>query len=79
MKVTVYGPGCARCTQTAQIVKEVLETEGVSFTLEKISDYAEIAKAGIMATPGVALDGKVVSVGKIPTVSEIKDWLRTPG
>lgn len=75
MKVTVYGPGCARCAQTAQIVKDVLETAGVSFTLEKISDYAEIAKAGIMATPGVAIDGKVVSTGKIPTVPEVKGWL----
>ena len=75
MKVTVYGPGCARCTQTAQIVKDVLETAGVAFTLEKVSDYAEIAKAGIMATPGVAIDGRVVSTGKIPTELEIKGWL----
>ncbi len=76
MKVTVYGPGCARCTTTAQIVKDVLETEGMAFTLEKVSDYAAIAQAGIMATPGVAIDGKVVSVGKIPTVPEVKSWLK---
>lgn len=76
MKVTVYGPGCARCTQTMEIVKDVLETEGIAFTLEKVSDYAQIAQAGIMATPGVAIDGKVVSVGKIPTVPEVKSWLK---
>lgn len=76
MKVTVYGPGCARCNQTAQIVKEVLEAEGVAFTLDKISDFAEIAKAGVMATPGVAIDGKVVSTGKIPTVPEVKSWIK---
>lgn len=75
MKVTVYGPGCARCQQTAQVVKEVLEAEGVAFTLDKVTDYAEIAKAGVMATPGVALDGKLVSTGKIPSVAEIKAWL----
>lgn len=76
MKVTVYGPGCARCTKTMEIVKDVLETEGIAFTLEKVSDYAAIAQAGIMATPGVAIDGKVVSVGKIPTVPEVKSWLK---
>lgn len=76
MKVTVYGPGCARCTQAAQIVKEVLEAEGVAFTLEKVSDYAAIAQAGIMSTPGVAIDGKVVSTGKVPTVPEVKSWLK---
>lgn len=75
MKVTVYGPGCARCNQTAQIVKETLEAEGVAFTLDKVSDFAEIAKAGVMATPGVAIDGKLVSTGKIPTAAEIKSWL----
>lgn len=75
MKVIVYGPGCSRCNQTAQIVKETLEAEGVVFTLDKVSDFAEIAKAGVMATPGVAVDGKVVSTGKIPSVAEIKHWI----
>lgn len=76
MKVTVYGPGCARCTQTAKVVKEVLEAEGVACSLEKVCDYAEMVKAGIMTTPGVVIDGVVVSVGKIPSVSEIKGWLK---
>ena len=76
MKVTVYGPGCARCSKTAEIVRDVLETEGVAFTLEKVSDYAAMAAAGVMATPGVAIDGKVVSTGKIPTVPEVKSWIK---
>ncbi len=75
MKVTVYRPGCARCNKTAEIVRDVLEAEGVVFTLEKVSDYAAMAAAGVMATPGVAIDGKVVSTGKIPTATEIKSWL----
>lgn len=75
MKVTVYGPGCARCTQTAALIKDVCDGLGIAFTLEKVSDYAEIARAGVMATPGVAIDGKVVSTGKIPTVAEIRSWL----
>ncbi|MDR3411392.1 MAG: thioredoxin family protein [Formivibrio sp.] len=76
MKVTIYGPGCARCSKTAEIVRDVLELEGIAFEMEKVSDFALIAAAGVMATPGVALDGKVVSSGKIPTVPEVKGWLR---
>ena len=75
MKVTVYGPGCARCQQTAQIVQQVLEERGIAVELEKVSDYAAIAAAGVMATPGVALDGRLVSTGKLPSRAEIESWL----
>lgn len=75
MKVTVYGPGCARCQQTAQIVQQVLEERGIAVELDKVSDYAAIAAAGVMATPGVALDGRLVSTGKLPSRTEIESWL----
>lgn len=75
MKVTVYGPGCARCQQTAEIVQRVLVARGIAVELEKVSDYAAIAAAGVMATPGVALDGKLVSTGKLPTAAEVEAWL----
>lgn len=75
MKVTVYGPGCARCQQTAQIVQQVLEERGIAVELDKVSDYAAIAAAGVMATPGVALDGQLVSTGKLPSRTEIESWL----
>lgn len=75
MKVTVYGPGCARCQQTAQIVQQVLEERGIAVEIDKISDYAAIAAAGVMATPGVALDGRLVSTGKLPSRAEIESWL----
>lgn len=75
MKVTVYGPGCARCQQTAEIVQRVLAARGIVVELEKVSDYAAIAAAGVMATPGVALDGKLVSTGKLPTAAEVEAWL----
>lgn len=75
MKVTVYGPGCARCQQTAEVVQRVLTARGVPVELEKVSDYAAIAAAGVMSTPGVALDGRLVSTGKLPTVAEVEAWL----
>jgi len=75
MKVTIYGPGCARCQQTAKIVEETLSAHGIPVELEKVTDIAHIAMAGIMATPGVALDGRIVSTGKLPSKAEIEGWL----
>lgn len=75
MKVTIYGPGCVRCQKTAEIVQHTLEARGLPVELEKVSDYAAIAAAGVMATPGVALDGKLVSTGKLPTAAEVERWL----
>lgn len=75
MKVTVYGPGCARCRQTAEIVTRVLTERGIAVELEKVDDYAAIAAAGVMSTPGVALDGRLVSTGKLPTAAEVDSWL----
>lgn len=68
MKVTVYGPGCARCVKNRRNRPRRAEAEGIPVQLEKVSDYAAIAAAGVLATPGVTLDGKIVSTGKIPTV-----------
>lgn len=75
MKVTVYGPGCARCQKTAEVVQQTLEARGIPVELEKVTDYAMMAVAGVMSTPGVALDGKLVSTGKLPTVAEVERWL----
>lgn len=75
MKVTIYGPGCARCQKTAEVVQQVLADRGIPVEFEKITDYAAIAMAGVMATPGVALDGKLVSTGKLPTAAEVESWL----
>jgi small redox-active disulfide protein 2 len=75
MKVTVYGPGCARCQKTAEIVQKTLEARGIPVEIEKVSDYAAMAAAGVMSTPGVALEGKLVSTGKLPTAAEIESWL----
>lgn len=74
MNIIVYGPGCARCNQTAQIIMDTLNAANIEFDLKKVSDFAAIAQAGVMATPGVAVNGKIVSSGKVPTAAEIKSW-----
>ncbi len=75
MKVTVYGPGCARCKQTEKIVRLAVEAAGVQAEVEKVSDFQALAKLGILTTPAVAIDGVVKSKGRIPNLDEVSDWI----
>ena len=76
MKITVYGPGCANCISLADYAKEAAEELGIDAEIEKVEDFAEIAKAGIMSTPGLAIDGKVKVKGRVPSKDEIKELLK---
>jgi len=75
MIIKVLGPGCPRCKQTEQLVKEAVAESGVDAHVEKVTDIMEIAGYGVFGTPAVVVDGKVKSVGKIPTKEEIKTWV----
>lgn len=73
--ITVYGPGCMKCHKTEEIVKQTIDATGVQATVVKVSDMQQIAAAGVMATPGVAVDGVVKLSGRIPTADEVRGWL----
>lgn len=75
MDIKVLGPGCPKCKQTEQHVKEAVAETGVDATVEKVTDIMEIAGYGVFGTPAVVIDGEVKSVGKIPSKDEIKTWL----
>jgi small redox-active disulfide protein 2 len=79
MLVEVFGPGCARCKQTAKIMELALEqsgrTPGGDAMVQKIEDMRIAAMRGVLSTPAVAIDGRLVSQGKIPTVDEAKGWI----
>ncbi len=75
MNIKVLGPGCHRCQQTEQLVKEVVAESGVEAQIEKVTDIMEIAGYGVFGTPAVLVNGKVKSVGKIPKKEEIKAWI----
>jgi len=77
VRITVYGPGCAKCVKTEEAVKQAVQQAGVAAEIEHVKDIAEIAKAGILMTPGVAIDGKVVSKGKVPGVAELVSAIMT--
>jgi small redox-active disulfide protein 2 len=76
MEIKVLGPGCPKCQQTAQIVREALDEAGVDASVEKITDTMQIAGYGVMGTPAVVIDGQVKSVGKIPSKNDVKSWIQ---
>ncbi len=75
MEIKVLGPGCPKCQKTADNVKQAVSEAGSDAGVDKVTDVMEIAKLGIFTTPAVVIDGDVKSVGKVPSVDEIKDWL----
>lgn len=79
MKIQVLGTGCPKCKKTVEIMTEAANglglVAGKDFELEKVEKINDIMKFGITMTPGVAIDGKVVSSGKVPTVAEATTYI----
>lgn len=75
MEIKVFGPGCANCKKAEDIVRAVAGELGKNANIEKISDFKEMMKYGVMSTPAVAVDGKVVITGRVPTKKEVIGWL----
>jgi small redox-active disulfide protein 2 len=75
MQIKVLGPGCPRCKKTEENAVEALKELNLEAELVKVSDLQEIMSHGIMMTPGLAIDEKVMCTGKIPSVEEIKKWI----
>ncbi len=74
--VKVYGPGCKRCAATETMIHEAAAKLGLEVEVEKITDPKSIAMAGVMSTPGVAVDGKLVHTGGLPDEAKLERWLR---
>lgn len=74
--VKVYGPGCKRCEATETMVREAAARLGIDVEVEKVSDAKSIAMAGVMSTPGLSVDGKLVHAGGLPDAGKLEGWLR---
>ncbi|MDE1918708.1 MAG: TM0996/MTH895 family glutaredoxin-like protein [Sphingomonadales bacterium] len=74
--IKVLGPGCKRCQTTQEMVEAAAKDLGLDVTVEKVTDYAEMAKYGIASTPGIVIDGKVVHAGGLPKGEDLKRWLQ---
>ncbi len=75
LKIKVLGPGCANCVTLETLCKEVVAENGFDAEIEKVTDYKDIMGYGIMSTPGLVVNGKVVHSGKLPTKSTLIHWL----
>ena len=74
-EIKVLGSGCANCRTTLKLIEEVAQARGVAVNLEKVDDMAAILGYGVMSTPGVVIDGKVVHAGGVPDRKKIESWL----
>jgi small redox-active disulfide protein 2 len=73
--VKVLGSGCKKCTKTADLIRDVAQQLDIDIELIKETDASTIMAYGVMTTPAVVVDEKVVSSGSIPEANEIRRWL----
>ncbi len=76
MDIKVLGTGCANCKSTIALIDQVAKVNGVEVKLEKVEELREIMGYGVMSTPGVVIDGKVVHAGGVPSRDKIEQWLK---
>lgn len=74
--IKVLGSGCAKCNQLEAAVKAALEQLGMDTTIDHVTDYSQIAAYGVMTTPALVVDGKVVSYGKVLKTEEVVKLLK---
>ena len=75
MHIKVLGPGCANCENLEKNAREAVDALAVDATIEKVTDRTEFARYGLLYTPGLVIDEKLVAGGRIPRVAEISTWL----
>ncbi len=73
--IKVLGTGCASCKSTIALIEQVAQVKGVAVSLQKIEELKDIMSYGVMSTPGVVIDGKVVHAGGVPSRDKIEQWL----
>lgn len=75
-KIQVLGGGCSKCTVLAEEVTKAAQELGVEISLEKITDFQKIMAYGIMTTPALVIDGKVMFSGKVLKAEALKEYLK---
>jgi len=75
MDIKVLGTGCAKCSSLEKVTREAVAQKGVDANIEKVDDIMQIMAFGVMTTPALVIDGKVVVKGKVPSVKEIMELL----
>jgi small redox-active disulfide protein 2 len=75
MDIKVLGTGCANCRNTTALIEQVAKDKGITVSVDKVEDIKAIMSYGIMSTPGVVIDGKIVHAGGVPSRAKVEQWL----
>ncbi len=75
LTIKVLGSGCANCKRVEQIVRKTITDMGIEAEVVKVTEYAEIMAYNVMSTPGLVINEKIVSTGRIPAPAEVTTWL----
>jgi len=75
LKIKVLGSGCPNCKTLASLTEQALASLAIEAKVEKVTDYSEIMKYRLMATPGLVINEKVISAGRVPSQAEITTFL----
>ncbi|MEJ2393821.1 MAG: thioredoxin family protein [Candidatus Thiodiazotropha sp.] len=73
--IKVLGSGCRNCDTTANLIKIAADQAGIEIVLEKVTDLSEIMRYGVMSTPGVVVDEKLVHAGGLPSPDQVRSWV----
>ena len=75
MEIKILGTGCPKCKTLEKLTREVVEQNGIDATVIKVEDIVDIMNYGVMMTPALVVDGKVVVKGRVPSAAEIKSLI----
>lgn len=75
MDIKVLGSCCSKCDDTIALIEQVAKARGVPVDVEKVADMQRIMGYGVMSTPGVVIDGRVVHAGGMPKREKVEEWL----
>ena len=77
MRIKILGPGCARCHQVEQTVREVVKELGIDAAIEGVKDVKKIMEYPILTTPGLVVDEELVCSGRVPNKAEVTQFITT--
>jgi len=77
MIIKILGPGCTNCVNLERVTRQAVADLGIDAQIEKVTDYAEIISYGVMSTPGLVVDDKVVIAGRVPTPAKVRELLES--
>ena len=75
MKIQILGTGCPKCKKLTELADQAAKELGMEYEIEKVTGISEIMEFGVMTTPALAVDGKVVSAGHLPSSEKVKELL----